>query len=134
MTTIALGLPLVWTSTGSPNDPVTTGGSIHQLVERRPQGRACTGVRIDLSRLAFKSPIAPGDIDVRDDKHDADLRSIVTWSVTPDGKRLTIRLTSSSSDFGTGNAICVCLERAAFRDGHQPSNDRECWTIGTDLL
>src|SRR5882672_8198405 len=109
---IAFGLTLAWTSPGVSKDPLTTGGSIHQLVESRPQGRTCTGVRIDLSHLAFKPRIAPGEIDVRDDKHDADLRRMVAWSVSPNGKRLTIRLTNPSSDFGTGNSIRVCLERA----------------------
>jgi hypothetical protein len=129
-----LGLAGVPASPGAPEDFTATGGSLHQLVEARPQGRACTGVRITLSRLLFEASIAPDAIDIRDDKHDADLRSVVGWDVSRDGKHLTIRLASPSSDFGSGNALRVCLERAAFRRGHQPASDRLCWMIGTDLL
>lgn len=125
---------VTWPSPVISGDPATTGGSVHQLVEARLRGPTCVGLRIDLARLAFKPGIDPGEIDIRDDAHDADLRSIMTWSVSPDGKRLTIRFASQSSEFGAGNAIRVCVDRAAFRKGNQPSSDRECWTIGTDLL
>jgi hypothetical protein len=120
-------------STGTPAS-VSAGGSIRQLVEPRPQGAGCTGVAIELARLAFNPSIAPDEIEIRDDKYDADLRAVMDWSVSPDGQRLTIRVKTPSTDFGIGNALRVCVERAAFRAGRQPPVDRACWVIGTDPL
>jgi hypothetical protein len=115
-------------------DPPAIGAGIRQLVEARPQGRRCTGAVVELSRLVFKPTIDAAEIELRDDKHDADLRSVMQWEVSTDGKRLTVRFKTPSTDFGVGNALRVCVDRAAFRPGSQPANDRECWMIGTDLL
>jgi hypothetical protein len=127
---VAVALPSAAPLVGA----TTPSGGIQQIVEIREEGRRCLGVVIELGMLAFTPSIDSTDIAIRDDKHNADLRSVVDWKVSPDGKRLTIRLKAKSSDFGSGNALRVCLERAAFRQGHQPSNDRECWMIGTDPL
>ena len=115
-------------------DSAARGGSIHQLVEVRAQGRRCSGVVINLASLAFKPSIAPEQLDIRDDRHDADLRSVMRWHVSTDGRQLTIRLEGESTDFGSGNALRVCLQRTAFLQGSQPAHDRLCWMIGTDLL
>jgi hypothetical protein len=117
----------------SERSPAPSGG-IYQIVESHPKRRTCTGVAIRLDRLAFKAEVAETEIEIRDDKHDADLRSIVGWQVSGDGGQLTIRLKENSPDFGPGNAIRVCVERSAFRPGRQPGNERECWSIGTDPL
>ena len=50
------------------------------------------------------------------------------------GKRFTIQWQPGKGDFGSGNAVRVCIERSGFAVGAEPPNDRECWSIGTDPL
>jgi hypothetical protein len=107
---------------------------VFQLVQEREGRRACWGIVIRLSRLAFRPTLEPTQLEIRDEKHDHDLRDAMRWTVDSAGKRLTIQWQPGKGDFGTGNSVRVCVERLAFRDGSQPSNDRECWQIGTDLL
>ncbi len=107
---------------------------IFQLVQQRDGRIACWGVDIRLDRLAFRPTIELAQLAIRDDKHDHELRDAMRWAVDGKGKQLTIQWQPGKGDFGTGNGIRVCLERSAFRDGRQPTNDRECWQIGTDLL
>src|SRR2546430_13355357 len=64
----------------------------------------------DWSSDVCSSDLAEGhEIEIRDDKHDADLRSVVDWGVSGDGKWLTIRLKPRVSDFGSSNAIRICV-------------------------
>ena len=107
---------------------------VFQLVQEREGRSACWGVVIRLSRLAFRPAIEPVQLAIRDDKHDQDLRGAMRWAVDSAGKRLTIQWQPGKGGFGTGNGVRICIGRSAFRDNSQPSNERECWQIGTDLL
>jgi len=118
--------------------PVSAGAAeaagIFQLVQERGGKRECWGVVIRLNRLAFRSTIERAQLEIQDDKHDHNLRDMMRWKVDSPGKQLTIQWQPGKGGFGTGNAIRVCVDRSAFRDGGRPTNDRECWQIGTDLL
>jgi hypothetical protein len=93
-----------------------------------------TAVVIRLNRLAFKGVVEPSQIDIRDDRHDADLREVVEWHVSRDGREMTIRLKKETLAFGEGNALRICIERSAFVPERRPANDRACWMIATDPL
>lgn len=130
---LLLATPVAWAASTSPARRAEPA-AVFQLVQEREGRRACWGVVIRLNRLAFKPSIKPSQLEIRDDKHDSDLRDAMRREVDRDGKRLTIQWQPGRGDFGTGNGVRVCVDRSAFRNGRQPSNDRECWQIGTDLL
>ncbi len=112
----------------------TDPAGVFQLVQERAGRQSCWGVVIRLKRLTFKHSILADQLEIRDDKYDHDLRGAMVWAVDREGRQLTIQWQPGKGDFGTGNAVRVCVERSAFREGSQPSNERECWSIGTDLL
>jgi len=131
--TLLLSTTLVWAASAAQAQRPDPAG-IFQLVQEREGRSACWGVVIRLSRLAFRPSIEGTQLAIRDDKHNHDLRGVMRWAVDNAGKRLTIQWQAGKGDFGTGNGVRVCVERSAFHDGSQPSNERECWQIGTDLL
>jgi hypothetical protein len=130
--TLILSTTLAWAGPPAPAQRAEPAG-VFQLVQEREGRRACWGVVIRLNRLVFRPTIEASQLEVRDEKHDHDLRDALRWTVDSTGKRLTIQWQPGKGDFGTGNGVRVCVERSAFRNGSQPSNNRECWQIGTDL-
>lgn len=111
-----------------------TGSGIAQLVQTRDGRLSCWGVVITLKHTAFNARILPSQLEIRDAKHNSDLREAMRWAVDKHGKKLTIHWPPGKGDFGSGNAVRVCVERSAFVIGAEPPNDRECWSIGTDPL
>jgi len=107
---------------------------ISQLVQTRNGQLSCRGVIITLRRTTFKARILANQLEIREAKHDSDLRGAMIWAVDEGGKRLTIQWQPDKGDFGSGNAVRVCIERSGFAVGAEPPNGRECWSIGTDPL
>jgi hypothetical protein len=102
---------------------------ISQFIEDRNGQVSVWGVDIQLRRLSFNRKIMPNQIRIIDHKYNRDLKDMMTWSVSKDGKILQIRFKPGMGDFGTGNTVTVYLDSSAFIG--QP--DSYEWTIPTDV-
>jgi hypothetical protein len=103
---------------------------IFQFVENRNGRVSVWGIDIQLHRLSFNPQIMPNQIKIIDHKYNRDLKGIMTWSVTEDGKTLRIRFRPGMGDFGTGNSVTVYVDSSAIVGQKEQSFE---WTIPTDI-
>lgn len=107
---------------------------IYQLIEIRNGRKSCWGVVIQLSQMRFNKKVMPNQIMISEAKHGHELSGIMNWHVSRDAKRLVIRFKRGAGDFGSGNAVDVRIERAAFVASALSLNDYYGWSVSTDLL
>jgi hypothetical protein len=105
---------------------------ICQFVETRRGLKSVWGIDIQLDRLTFKREIKPENIKIFEAKYGRDLKRIMTWVVSRDGKRLRIRFKPGMGDFGTGNGVTVHISSAALLKAARV-NPRLEWSIDTDI-
>jgi hypothetical protein len=106
---------------------------IYQLIEVRNGRKSCWGVVIQLGELRFKKRITADQLTIREAKHGHDLRGIMLWRVSRGGKQLIIKFKKGAGDFGSGNAVEVRVDRAAFDSPVPSPNTRFEWSIPTDI-
>jgi hypothetical protein len=105
---------------------------VYQFVESRRGLKSVWGVDIQLDRLAFRPAIKAEHIKLVEGKYGRDLKKIMTWTVSRDGKRLRIRFKPGMGDFGTGNGLTVHINSAALVK-NTGVNPRMEWSIDTDI-
>jgi hypothetical protein len=108
--------------------------SVSQLVERRAGGTSCWGLIIRLGRMRLKPEVGSDEIEIREAKHGADLKNVMTWRVDDGGRRLVIKFKPGMGDFGSGNNVTVRLSRGVFADPASPSNEWYEWSVSTDIM
>ena len=84
------------------------------LTEIRGGKKSCWGIVIDFDHAQFKNRISADQIKVFEAKHGTNLINLMTWRVSRDGKRLTIKFKPGTGDFGTGNRAEITLYKTAF--------------------
>ena len=108
-----------------------SNGGLYQLVETRNGKRSCWGLIIRLGDLTFNKSIDENELTIRESKHQADLKSIMSWTVDDNGKKLTIEFKRGAGDFGTGDDATVIIRGSAFVSN--PEQDY-MFQISTDIL
>ena len=106
-------------------------GGIEQAVELRDGAETVRGVDIHLGGQSFLSEVKPDEIEIVESKYGRDIKALMTWSVSPDRKTLSIRFKPGMGDFGSGNAVTVRLRKSALENPAGPG-DRLEWSIDTD--
>jgi len=84
------------------------------LTEIRGGEKSCRGIVIEFDNAQFKARISPQQLKIYEAKHGTSLLKVMTWRVSGDRKRLTIRFKAGTGDFGSGNRAEVTLYREAF--------------------
>lgn len=128
-------LLLLASSTTVSNQTVQRPG-ITSLIEARRGERSCWGVIIRLEQGRFNPKISSNQISVVDSKYGRDLSPAMEWTVSSDGRQLTVKFKQGNGDFGSGNAVSVSIAKSAFKElpPNSPnwSNSIE-WSIDTDI-
>ena len=104
---------------------------IAQFIETRSGKLSVWGVDVRLDHLRFRPEVRRDQIAILDGKRSLDLRRLMRWTVTPDGKCLQIRFKPGMGDFGTGNGVTIHVQKSAIISQHAIPNRLE-WSIGTD--
>ena len=133
---IGLNVPLVAATPGGQRGTSSQegGAGISQLVERRDARLSCWGVVVRLNRLRFRSSIRSEYLEVVDAKHGRDLKPLMRWRVGRDRRTLVIEFLPGRGDFGSGNAVTVRIDAAAFTRPATFQNPRLDLSIATDLF
>lgn len=105
-------------------------GGISQLIKVVDGKKSCQGVVVRLSTLSFNKSIGSGELRITDGKHQADLKQIMTWTVSNDRKTLTITFKRKMGDFGTGDDVTVRIADSATS---RPNQDH-VFQLSTDVL
>lgn len=84
------------------------------LTEIRSGKRSCWGIVIEFKDARFKSKISSQQLKIYEAKHGSSLQKLMSWSVSNDGRRLTIVFKPGTGDFGSGNKAEITLYRTAF--------------------
>ena len=103
------------------------------LAETRGGETSCWGIIIQLARGRFNPTISANEIRVVDSKYNRDLSPLMEWTVSLDGKQLTIRFKQGFGDFGSGNAVNIWVAKIAFREPPPGLPDSAHWSIETDI-
>jgi hypothetical protein len=111
-----------------------TSARISQLLENRNGKVSCWGVEVRLSSMTFKKSIAASQIRIVEAKHGHELTDIMIWSVSDEGKRLTVKFKENAGDFGTGNVVEIDIDRSAFLGPIESGNLKFEWAITTDPM
>ena len=113
--------------------PPNSSAGISQLVENRAARVSCWGLIINLENSRFKKIINQEQLEIREAKHNRDLRETMTWRVQQTGKTLIIKFKPGKGDFGTGNRVEIRIYRSAFVEPIKSGNDYLQWVIDTDM-
>ena len=113
--------------------PVPRPG-IYQLVETRRGRRACRGVVIRPGDSRFKKRVEENQIEISEAKHGHDLKDIMRWRISGDGRQIVIDFKPGAGDFGSGNAVEVTIDGSAFAGPGRGGENRFTWSITTDPL
>ena len=84
------------------------------LTEIRSGKKSCWGIVIEFDDAKFKARISPQQLKIYEAKHGTSLLKLMTWHVSADRKRLTIKFKAGNGDFGSGNRAEVTLYKGAF--------------------
>ena len=103
------------------------------LTETRDGKKSCWGIIIDFDDARFKTTISPKQLKIYEAKHGTSLRESMTWRVSRDGKRLTIKFKNGSGDFGSGNQAEITLYRKAFTSSPKDFPEYAIFVQNTDL-
>jgi hypothetical protein len=126
-----IGLIAVPSFSSAPTSETPSSG-VYQLIGVRNCQPSCYGLVIQLRSLTLRDSISADELTIIETKHNHELKPIMTWSVSPDQKRLTITFKPGMGGFGTGNVVTVQLNGSALR----PPNPNQGYTfaIATDPL
>ena len=103
------------------------------LTEIRSGKKSCWGIVIDFDDGQFKKRLAPDQLKVFEAKHGHNLTSLMTWRISHDRKRLTIKFKPGAGDFGTGNKAEITLYRTAFTIPPKNFSDYAILVQNTDI-
>jgi hypothetical protein len=84
------------------------------VTEIRGGKKSCRGIVIEFDDAQFKAKVSPQQLKIYEAKHGSSLLKVMTWRVSPDRKRLTIRFKAGTGDFGSGNRAEVTMYKEAF--------------------
>lgn len=114
-------------------DTVSISASTRCLIETRSGKKSCWGIVINFEEAKFKKRIAPEHLKVLEAKHGHNLTSLMTWHISHDRKRLTIKFKFGAGDFGTGNNAEITLYKAAFAVPPKSLSDSVIFVQKTDI-
>jgi hypothetical protein len=103
------------------------------LTEIRDGKKSCWGIIIDFEDAQFKKRISPQQLKIFEAKHGSNPLNLMTWRVSREGKRLTIKFKPGDGDFGTGNRAEITLYKTAFIVPPKDFPDYAVFVLGTDL-
>jgi hypothetical protein len=103
------------------------------LTEVRDGKKSCWGIVMDFEDAQIKKRISPQQLKIIEAKHGTNLLNLMTWRVSRDGKRLTIRFKPGGGDFGTGNRAEITLYKTAFMVPPKDFPDYAIFVLRTDL-
>ena len=103
------------------------------LTEIRAGKKSCRGVVIDFDDARFKSKITPQQLRIYEAKHGTSLLKLMTWRVSNEGKRLTIKFKPGAGDFGSGNRAEITLYKSTFIVPPKNLQDYVVFVQNTDL-
>ena len=126
--TAFLNLSVAFGQLGPPKYQVRTSC----LTEIRGGKKSCWGIVIDFEDAQFKKRISPEQLKVFEAKHGTNLLNLMTWRVSRDGRRLTIKFKPGTGDFGTGNRAEITLYKTAFNVPPKDFPDYAIFVWGTD--
>lgn len=127
--TVFINLSVVFGQPGPPNYQVRTSC----LTDIRAGKKSCWGIVIDVDDAQFKKRISAQQLKIFEAKHGANLLKLMTWGVSRDGKRLTIKFKPGTGDFGTGNRVEITLYKTAFIVPPKDFPEYAIFVRGTDL-
>lgn len=104
--------------------------TIKRIIETREGHKSCWGVLIQLDKLSFNRTIKANELSIIEQKHNRDIKNIMTWRVDKSRHKLTIKFKKGCGDFGTGNIVDVTIKSSAISTPH--SEDIKL-SISTDL-
>ena len=103
------------------------------LTEIRAGKKSCWGVVIDFDDARFKSKITAQQLKIYEAKHGSSLLKLMTWRVSNEGKRLTIKFKPGAGDFGSGNRAEITLYKSTFIVPPKNLQDYVVFVQNTDL-
>jgi len=103
------------------------------LTEIRNGKKSCWGVVIEFQDARFKPLVSPQQLKIYEAKHGSSLQKLMTWRVSDNGRRLTIKFKPGTGDFGSGNSAEVTLYKAAFIEPPKAFPDYVIFVQKTDL-
>jgi hypothetical protein len=103
------------------------------LTEIRGGKKSCWGIVIDFDDAQFKKRISPLQLKIFEAKHGTNLTNLMTWRVSRDGKRLTVKFKPGTGDFGKGNRAEITLYKTAFIVPPRDFSDHAIFVRETDL-
>ena len=124
-----LNLSVVFSQLGPPSYQVRTSC----LTEIRGGKKSCWGITLDFDDAQFKKRISPQQLKIFEAKHGTNLTNLMTWRVSRDGKRLTIKFKPGAGDFGTGNRAEITVHKTAFIVPPKDFSDYAVFVVETDL-
>lgn len=110
------------------------GVRISQLVGNRRGRISCWGVIIQLRDSRFRRVINSNQMMIRETKHGHDIREMMTWRVTQNGRRLIVEFKPGMGDFGSGNRVEMQIDRTAFVEPMESHSNQFVCVIDTDIL
>lgn len=120
-------------SASSAEKQVVRPAEIKCLVETRGGEKSCWGIVIQLVRGRFNPIVSAEEIRLLDSKYARNLVPFMEWTVSLDGKQLTIKFKQGFGDFGSGNTANIWIARSAFKQPPSRLRDSADWSIDTDL-
>ena len=103
------------------------------LTEIRSGKKSCWGIVIEFEDARFKTKISPQQLRIYEAKHGSSLQKLMIWSVSNNGRRLTIRFKPGTGDFGSGNKAEITLYKSAFVEPPKDFPDYVIFVQKTDL-
>ena len=103
------------------------------LTEIRSGKKSCWGIVIEFEDARFKTKICPQQLKIYEAKHGSSLQKLMTWRVSDNGRRLTIKFKPGTGDFGSGNSAEVTLYKTAFIEPPKAFPDYVIFVQKTDL-
>ena len=103
------------------------------LTEIRNGKKSCWGVVIEFQDARFKTIVSPQQLKIYEAKHGSSLQKLMTWRVSDNGRRLTIKFKPGTGDFGSGNSAEVTLYKTAFIEPPKAFPDYVIFVQKTDL-
>jgi len=103
------------------------------LTEIRSGKKSCWGIVIEFQDARFKTKISPQQVKIYEAKHGSSLQKLMTWSVSNNGRRLTIKFKPGTGDFGSGNKAEITLYKTVFVEPPKDFPDYVIFVQATDL-
>jgi hypothetical protein len=104
--------------------------TIQKVIESREGHKSCWGVLIQLEKMSFNKIINKNELNIIGQKHNHELKNIMTWHVDKSKHKLTIKFKKGCGDFGSGNIVDVMIRSSAISTPH--SEDIKL-SISTDI-